>query len=246
MSLDVKPVNRTRVSDQIANQLMMLIQQGSIQPGQRIPGEHELSKQFAASRSSIREALGKLEFVGLIEIRNGSGAYVTPWPLSQDQLTENLAWLMERRDLVLQILQVREVLQGLGARLCAEQIGADQLQQLSATLEAMEAAKESGDLEAVTEADTRFHHLIGEFAGNVVVIELIARIEEAYRSSSRALMDLRGRAMASVVQHAAIIEAIRARDPDGAEATMRSHVRSVVQSLLALGEPEGAGDIAQA
>jgi DNA-binding GntR family transcriptional regulator len=135
---------------------------------------------------------------------------------------------------------VREVLQGLGARLCAEQIAPDQLQQLAATLEAMEAAKEDGDLEAVTEADTRFHHLIGEYAGNVVVVELIGRIEEAYRNSSRALMDLRGRAMASVVQHAAIIEAIRAHDPDQAEDAMRNHVRSVVQSLLALGESTDA------
>lgn len=57
MSLEVKPVNRLRMSDQVANQLLILIQQEILQPGQRIPGEHELSKQFATSRSSIREAL---------------------------------------------------------------------------------------------------------------------------------------------------------------------------------------------
>lgn len=58
---------------------------------------------------------------------------------------------------------------------------------------AMDQAKEHGDLEAVTEADTRFHYLIGEYWGNEVQNDLICRIEEAYRSSSRALLDLGGR-----------------------------------------------------
>jgi GntR family transcriptional repressor for pyruvate dehydrogenase complex len=239
MSLEVKPVSRTRVSDQIANQLLTLIQQGHLQPGQRIPGEHELSKQFATSRSSIREALGKLEYIGVLEIRNGSGAYVTKWPLSPEDLTEKLAWVVERRDLVLKLLQVREVLQGLGARLCAELAGEAQVDEMALTLEEMEQAGQAGDLEAVTEADTRFHYLIGECAGNEIANELIRPVEEAYRSSSRALMDLRGRAGASIIQHAQIIDAIRNQQPDLAEEAMRNHISSVRLDLIKLAYPTG-------
>lgn len=234
MALEVKPINRVRVSDQIANQLLTLIQQGTLQPGQRIPGEHELSKQFAASRGSIREALAKLEYIGALEIRNGSGAYVTKWPLSAEELTDNLAWLRERHDLVLKILQVREVLQGLGARLCAEFASEAQIEQMAQTLDEMEQASKVSDLEAVTEADTRFHQLIGECAGNEIAHELIRRVEDGYRSSSRALMDLRGRAGASTMQHAQIIEAIRNRQPDLAEEAMRNHISSVRLDLVKL------------
>lgn len=234
MSFAVKPVSRVRVSDQIANQLLALIQQGTLQPGQRIPGEHELSKQFAASRSSIREALGKLEYVGALEIRSGSGAYVSKWPLGADQLTDNLVWLLERRDLVLKILQVREVLQGLGARLCAELATEAAIAQMAQTLDAMQQASEASDLEAVTEADTRFHYLIGESSGNEIANDLMQRVEEVYRSSSRALMDLRGRAGASAMQHAQIIDAIRNRLPDLAEEAMRTHISSVRLDLLKL------------
>jgi GntR family transcriptional repressor for pyruvate dehydrogenase complex len=237
MSLEVKPVNRVRVSDQVANQLLMLIQQGTLQPGQRIPGEYELSKQFAASRSSIREALAKLEFIGFLEIRNGNGAYVSKRPLSAEQLTDNLAWLLERRDLVLKILQVREVLQGLGARLCAELAETEQIEQIAQTLDEMEQASKSADLEAVTEADTRFHYLTGDCSGNEVANELLRRVEEAYRSSSRALMDLRGRASASILQHAQILDAIRNRQPDLAEEAMRNHIRSVRLDLVKLSYP---------
>lgn len=234
MSLAVKPVSRVRVSDQIANQLLALIQQGTLQPGERIPGEHMLSKQFAASRSSIREALGKLEYIGALEIRNGSGAYVTTWPLSADQLTENLTWLLERRQMVLEILQVREVLQGLGARLCAELASEEAIESMAETIDAMQQAQHSSDLEAVTEADTRFHYLIGELSGNAIANDLIHRVEEVYRSSSRALMDLRGRAGASALQHGQVVDAIRHRQPDRAEEAMRTHISSVRLDLLKL------------
>ncbi|HMN31150.1 MAG TPA: FadR/GntR family transcriptional regulator, partial [Caldilineaceae bacterium] len=208
---------------------------GTLQPGQRIPGEHELSKQFSASRGSIREALGKLEAIGLVEIKNGSGAYVARWSLDNLNLTENLSWLVERRDMVLKILQGREEMQGLGARLCAERISEQELAALVETWEQMDLAKESGDLEAVTEADTRFHYLIGEYAGNEVLNDLIARIEEAYRSSSRALMDLGGRAQTSVVEHGAIIEAIEAHHGQLAEERMLHHIASVRHDIAALG-----------
>lgn len=235
MVVDVRPVSRVRISDQVFNQLKHLIYRGSLQPGQRIPGEHELSKQFSASRGSIREALGKLEAIGLVEIKNGSGAYVARWSLDNLNLSENLTWLVERRDMVLKLLQVREELQGLAARLCAEVVSETQLAALVETWEAMDHAKENGDLEAVTEADTRFHYLIGEYSGNEVLNDLSSRIEEAYRSSSRALMDLGGRANTSVVEHGAIIEAIEAHDGAQAEAHMLHHIASVRRDIAALG-----------
>jgi GntR family transcriptional repressor for pyruvate dehydrogenase complex len=236
MTVEVRPVSRVRISDQVFHQLKNLIYRGSLQPGQRIPGEYELSKQFSASRGSIREALGKLEAIGLVEIKNGSGAYVARWSLDQLQLTENLSWLVERREMVFKILQVREELQGLGARLCAERVTEAQLAALAETITQMDLAKARGDLEAVTEADTRFHNLIGEYSGNEVLNDLCLRIEEAYRSSSRALMDLAGRASTSLVEHGAILAAIEARDGELAEARMLHHIASVRHDLAALGK----------
>jgi DNA-binding GntR family transcriptional regulator len=103
----------------------------------------------------------------------------------------------------------------------------------------MERASAGGDLEAVTEADTRFHYLIGECTRNEIAHELIRRVEEGYRSSSRALMDLRGRAGASILQHAQIIDALRVRQPDLAEEAMRSHIRSVRLDLMKLADLDG-------
>lgn len=236
MTVDVKPVSRVRISDQVFNQLKNLIYHQTLQPGQRIPGEHELSKQFSASRGSIREALGKLEAIGLVEIKNGSGAYVARWSLNHLKLTENLSWLVERRDMVLKILRVREELQGLGAYLCAEGVDASQLVALVETWERMDQGKEAGDLELVSESDTRFHLLIGEFSGNEVLNDLIIRLEEAYRSSSRALMDLGGRAQTSVVEHGAIIEAIEAHEAPLAKERMLHHIASVRRDIAALGQ----------
>lgn len=238
MKIEVRPVNRIRVSDQVFNQLQELIYRKSLQPGQRIPSEQQLSRQFSASRGSIREALGKLEAIGLVEIRNGSGAYVACWSLDDLKLTENLTWLVERRDTVLKILQVREELQGLAARLCAALIDETKIRALRETLDQMIKAKDPCDLEALVEADTRFHHLIGEFSGNEVLNDLVDRIEDVYRSSSRALMDLHGRAGTSVMEHGEVIKALEAKDGLLAEEHMINHIASVRHAIAALGRKQ--------
>src|SRR5262245_61163494 len=133
LDLSIKKVKKGRVSDQVVVQLRQLIKEEVLKPGDKIPGEYELAERFSASRASIREALRTLETMGLVEIKSGSGAYVADSPWSSRNLTENLKWLIDRRDLVLKVLEVREVLQGLGARSCAERITPEQLRALEAT-----------------------------------------------------------------------------------------------------------------
>ena len=235
---DVLPytkVKRGRVSDQVVGQLRSLIKQGVLTAGQQLPSENELAENFSTSRPTIREALRTLETMGLVEIKSGSGAFVVDSPLSARNLTENLKWLVERREMVLKILDVRQALQGLGARLCAESITDERLEKLLGTLRAMERAKDANDSDQATEADTQFHYLIGTYSGNEILDDLIQRVEQTYRSSSRALMDLGGRAMHSVKEHAAILEAITAHDGQLAESQMRAHIASVRADIAALG-----------
>jgi GntR family transcriptional repressor for pyruvate dehydrogenase complex len=220
-------VKRGRVSDQVAAQLQTLMKQGIFKPGEHLPSENDLAEKFSASRSTIREALRTLETMGIVEIKNGSGAFVTESPLSSRNLNENLKWLVERREMVLKILDVRYALQGLGARLCAENALADQIGQLRATLTEMELAKNNNDADRATDADTHFHYLIGEFSQNEILNDLIQHVEQTYRASSRALMDLRGRAMHSVQEHADVIESIEAHNGELAEIQMRAHLASV-------------------
>jgi DNA-binding FadR family transcriptional regulator len=172
--------------------------------------------------------------MGLLEVKTGNGVYVRETPFGLENLSGNLKWLIDRHDQVSVLLEVREVLQGRAAQLCTENITEAQLRALDETVQAMEAAKDHGDMEAVTEADTRFHCLIGEFSGNELLNDLIQHIERAYRESSRALMDLKGRSTISIQEHASVLEAIKAHDGPLAEKRMQDHIADVRADLDAL------------
>jgi GntR family transcriptional repressor for pyruvate dehydrogenase complex len=227
-------LRRDRVSDQIVTQVREAITKNKYHVGQKLPSENELASRFAISRTSVREALRILEALGLVDIRTGSGAFVAEPPLRRELLSDKLRWLLDRHEAILNLLDVREVLQGLAARLCALRGTEPQLAQLEAAVAQMRAAKDRGDLDAATEADARFHFFLGDFCGNDILSDLIRHFEETYRSSSRALMDLRGRILTSVGEHRRVLTAIMARDERAAEAAMRTHVRSVRRDLAGL------------
>ena len=69
-------VERRRLADQVADQLMALIADGKLKPGDRLPSELELMKQFQVGRSSIREAIGALSLIGLVTVKPGQGTHV--------------------------------------------------------------------------------------------------------------------------------------------------------------------------
>src|SRR5438093_996916 len=84
--LAVRQVRKTKVYDEIVDQIKGLITEGRIKPGDRLPPERELAELFKASRNSVRDAIRVLEQMGLIESRQGDGTYVRT--LSADELTE--------------------------------------------------------------------------------------------------------------------------------------------------------------
>jgi DNA-binding GntR family transcriptional regulator len=140
--------------------------------------------------------------------------------------------------MVIKMLDVRENLQGLAARLCAGDLSKGALERLRSTVREMRETRDAGDLDAATNADAQFHFLIGEYCGNEVLNEIIRHLEQAYRSSNRALMDLRGRTAISIREHARVVEAIARGDGAGAERAMRAHIGSVRRDLTAIPEAQ--------
>src|SRR3712207_2155197 len=81
------PVATPRVADVIADRLARAIREGVLQPGDRLPTEHELAREFGVGRTSVREGLQKLKAYGLVESRKGLGAFVTE-PSASDPLAD--------------------------------------------------------------------------------------------------------------------------------------------------------------
>jgi len=209
----IRPIDPSMASEEVYRQLRQLIFDGSLKPGERLV-ERMLADQFHVSRTPIREALKALQAEGLVGADGKRGLVVTRLSL------ESLA----------HAYQVREVLEGLAARLACS----------SNHYDLLELRRAVDDMEAVDpfspnfdRAHLRFHDLIAEMSHNQPLIRYLNELR-IYRTRGVSVGWIpRSRMQEALQEHRAIYEAILANDPDRAEAAAKHHVYRTRQSLLA-------------
>lgn len=202
---------------------------------EHFPTEAELAKQNGVSRSVTREAVKMLTAKGLLSARPRQGTAVQPissWNLFD---TDVLRWLLERKftvELLEQFNQLRVAIEPEAAALAARFASEDDLQRINQGLERMEAADRG--LDDPLAADIAFHVAILRASGNPFYAQFRDVVGTALRTSIRFTNRIKGRT-ANVADHAAVRDAIVARDIDGA----RTAMRSIIGDVLALIEEKG-------
>jgi DNA-binding FadR family transcriptional regulator len=195
------------------------------------PTEAELAKQHGVSRSVTREAVKMLTAKGLLSARPRQGTVVQPttsWNLFD---TDVLRWLLERQfsvELLKQFNQLRVAIEPEAAALAAQFAGEDEIERISRGLERMEAADRG--LDDTLEADIAFHVAILRASRNPFYAQFRDVVDTALRTSIRFTNRIKGRT-ASISDHAAVRDAIVARDPAGARAAMRSLIGDVLDLI---------------
>lgn len=202
--------------------LRTLIADGALRPGDRLPSEGELCETLGVSRGSLREAIRMLAALGVLETRHGSGSYVSE--LRAADLIGSLSLTVGLLPMagVLELTELRRVLEPHAAALAAARIDADTIAALGRILEEIEG---SDDLEAHSRLDHAFHMTISRVAGNEALTSLI----EVLRSRSRAYRipdadDAAELKLHSDAGHRAILRGLAAADPVAASAAASAHV----------------------
>jgi GntR family uxuAB operon transcriptional repressor len=221
----LQAVEPRRLYRQIADQISELIASGEFPPGARLPAERELATSLGVSRASVREAIISLEMGGLVEVRVGTGIFVTA-PLTQGSTAR------DGGPGPFELLQARRLIEGEIAALAASKASREDLDSLRECVARMETHVDDF---AVREAsDREFHLRIAKATGNgsleLVVeglwnqrAELWGRMQRHFHTVELAHKTIR--------DHAAILEAIAARDPSGARAAMHRHLTRVVREF---------------
>lgn len=230
-------VERIRVFDQAVEQIRAAILAGQYPPGSRLPTEKELCDVLDVSRSTIREALRVLEAEGLIEVRRGSGAYVTEQLNNLATRGEILGWLAKREETVIQILEVRESIEWLTASLAAMSHSEELVAGLQGIVDQQwdEARKSDGepDINRLADLDVQFHLMISETCGNDIAHEIVTHIVPAFSEANRAVLWAGKKIDYSIKEHQAILDAIEAGDQMAAESAMRAHITRVRNDISA-------------
>ncbi|MFB4423492.1 GntR family transcriptional regulator [Streptomyces sp. QL37] len=195
-------------------QLRQAILRGEMAPAQRLV-ENELAEQFGVTRASVRAALIELESEGLVERIRNRGSRVRV--VSVDEAVA--------------ITECRMALEGLCAAKAAVTADAEQLDRLTAVGEAMTQAVADGDPMLYSDLNHELHAMVREFSGQRTAVSLLERLNGQLVRHRFQLALRPGRPQQSLNEHLAMIDAIRAREPQAAEAAVRSHLASVIEAL---------------
>ncbi|HWG01319.1 MAG TPA: FadR/GntR family transcriptional regulator [Trebonia sp.] len=213
-----------RISEIIVDQIRLLMRQGQLTPGDRLPPERDLCERFGVSRVTVREALRMLESAGLVEIRVGArgGAFVTV--PSSNRVGEGLADLLTLSVIsAADVTEVRMILEVGIVPLVCERATEDDLAELEKICERSELALRDGDY--TMDISLEFHARVAQATHNpaleMMVESFRGPILMSLKEAREAAPEMGG---LGTEEHEKFIEAVRKRDADDAARIMREHL----------------------
>ncbi|MGF6376918.1 DNA-binding GntR family transcriptional regulator [Clostridiales Family XIII bacterium PM5-7] len=211
--------NHRPLREIVYEHLKFQILTGKITPGTRMM-EVELAEEMGVSRTPIREAIRKLEKEGMVSIEPRRGAYASD---------------ISMKDMV-DILEVREDLEGLAASLAAERITEEQVEELRRITKGYSEAIQNSDTEKIIQFDEKFHkHIVG-CTGNNTLIQLSETIQELALRFRYLYYDDFSRYVNMPVEHKEIIDAITSGDAQTARVVADEHVKKLKDFVMKAGE----------
>jgi len=221
-------IRKNKLSEEVASRLEQLIAK-ELKPGDKLPPERRLVEMFQVSRSSVRDAIRRLELMGLVEPRQGAGTVVRD--LSVHPSNNLLAdVLLHKRELVTELLDVRCILEPALTARAALRITSTEIAELEDILRRQEEKIRRG--ESTVEEDSEFHYNVALATNNTVILKVLDVLMEQLRDTRERSLQTEGRPRKSLYGHRRILAALKRRDAPAAEAAMSRHLREIGDIVL--------------
>ena len=238
--MDRGTVTRRRsAADDVAQAVIREIKNGGFRLGDRLPTEPELARALGVGRTSIREGIGQLRMLGIVEVRRGLGTFVVAD--EGDAKLAFLRWTAEHHDQIVALFEVRMSLEASAAALAAQRASDARVQEMQEAAAEHHRARMASDVELLVATDQAFHERLLLASENEVLRNVYGMLVPQLVDYRRKSLALHGAPERSSHDHFAIVEAVRRRDPHNAREAALSHLTSLYRELLAAGGAEGAG-----
>jgi DNA-binding FadR family transcriptional regulator len=221
-------IARRKASHQVVDALCGMLRSGTYRVGERMPSEHELGTELGFSRSTVREAIRELTSIGVLEIQHGRGTFVRS--LRPDLLLRGDSLVEQSNDRIRdELLEVRGIVEPEAAALAATRASGEDLERLHYDVQRLAQAIGQG---IVPPEDLGFHLDLVRATHNAALWRVSGAIISFYQWDGQLPTDQ------DVVDHRAIFEAVRDRDPQRARDAMRDHLAGpTVAGRTALADP---------
>ena len=224
------PRKRRSLAQELVTVLSEQIRDGMLKRGDKLPTESAIMEAHGVSRTVVREAISRLQASGFVETRHGIGTFV----LERDE-RQGIHLSSATAASVRGILELRMGLETQAAALAAGRRTEEQLLQMRQALDDYQNALANND--GSVEHDLRFHKLIAQATGNTYFTDIICQLGRTAIPRTRINADERGDAdlmqlgQMAVLEHEAILRAIRRQDPDAARAAMLLHLSNSLERM---------------
>lgn len=223
----LKPVQKQkRVYQFIIEQVKESMENGDLKPGDKLPSERELANLMSVSRSAIREALSVMESAGLVEVLRGIGVF-----LKEDengQLLSRMDGILHQRGInLVELLEVRQGIEGQSAYLAAIRRTKSDVKELKRAYEQME--KKYANNQVAEQEDLEFHTSVVKASKNLMLLESVKLFSDTFLDGVQQLRSksiLTGKSQVVLLEHLDIYKAIEKQDPEKAQEAMLHHLRN--------------------
>ncbi len=241
---DNGPMQRSRLSDRMAERLRTLVAERSLQPGDRLPSERALAMELGVSRTALREAIAQLASQGLLVARVGGGTYVqgptAPEQTVVEPMLPFLPLFQGDPEYRFDVLEIRHALEGATAWHAALRATDADRARIAGAFETMMAAHGRNDPAGEARADAAFHLSIAEASHNLVLLQVMRGLFDLLQtniSQSREKLYVSPRTFEPLsAQHREMMEAVLVGDPERARGAAHAHLEFVHTSLRTLDE----------
>lgn len=220
-----------KISDEVYNQIKSIILSGKLKPGEKLPPERELASELGVSRTSLREAIQRLDAQGFIYQVHGGGTFVKT--ITNGILDSAIEEFVKRDEAIFDLMEIRKILETWGAYAAAERATDDEIKSMEKFLNEMLLAKERGEIGHLSDAN--FHLAISHATHNVMLIHLMKNLfywieKVSYEVRSRMYTNPESHADL-YKQHTEVFNAIVERNPEKAYSKMLTHMEYIVGEL---------------
>jgi GntR family transcriptional repressor for pyruvate dehydrogenase complex len=225
-----KSVKHVRVSDEIINQVKNLISEGKLKPGDRLPPERELIKEFGVSRPSLREALNSLAAMGFLEVKQAKRTFVKS--MTSGRIQDPLSLLIKTdTQKIFDLIEVRKAMEAWGGFHAAQRATEEDIKRLEEIIVEMRKAFDEGRSWEKQDAD--FHLAMAQATHNTIQTHIMSTIYDLLRESVARVFTDRGKVKKLFHQHYRIFNAIKSHSPDKARERTLEHLNYVESEVKA-------------
>jgi len=234
MNNRIQPVAKSTLADEVAQRVAEMIQQGDFEPGDQLPTINEMASRFGVGHPTLREALKKLEALGTVKVKHGSGVYVES--NQEVLLMSNPIFRGDvSKDMMVDLIEARIPVELKSVERAARNATEEDIEELDELLD--EAEQNLDDDSVLNKTNMAFHRKVALTSGNMVMAQLLEVLSNLFEREQLIMLDMWGDREKDLCEHRAILEALRKGDEGLARARMRDHLEGV-REMIQQWDPE--------